>query len=198
MDRARNPALCPVDTIGVPQMQSDDTNLKPQPRAELAAGSVAAGRLLALVEAPPVQSLARCLAPLFPLASYSQLTAVLLRSYLAVLADRVQQGDVEGGQAFNERLLVEFAAAVLAKQEAAPPAEDAGEALMALAEWAWEESQRAGIRSLGDYRSLEKEEKTAEALATQVTSVLDLFQVEGGEALEAEVVRDVVEVALGT
>lgn len=156
---------------------------------------MAAGRLLALVEAPPVQSLTRCLAPLFPLASYSQLTAVLLRSYLAVLADRVQQGDVEGGQAFNERLLVEFAAAVVGKGQG--PADAAG-ALMALAEWAWEESQKAGIRSLGDYRSLEKEEKTAEALATQVTSVLDLFQVEGGEALEAGVVRDVVEVALGT
>lgn len=156
---------------------------------------MAAGRLLALVEAPPVQSLARCLAPLFPFASYAQLTAVLLRSYLAVLADRVQQGDVEGGQAVNERLLVEFAAAVLGKGQG--PADAAG-ALMDLAEWAWEESQKAGIRSLGDYRSLEKEEKTAEALATQVTSVLDLFQVEGGEALDAGVVRDVVEVALGT
>jgi hypothetical protein len=159
---------------------------------------VAAGRLLALVEAPPVQSLARCLAPLFPLASYSQLTAVLLRSYLAVLADRVQQGEVQGGQAFNEQLLREFAGAVLCHERKGSAPGDAATALMLLAEWAWEESQRAGIRSLGDYRSLEKEEKTGEALSTQVTSVLDLFQVEGGEALEAEVVRDVVEVALGT
>ncbi len=159
---------------------------------------MAAGRLLALVEAPPVHSLARCLAPLFPLASYSQLTAVLLRSYLAVLADRLQQGDAP--QALNEALLLDFASAVLGggEEEGKAPGGDAAAALLALAEWAWEESQRAGIRSLGDYRSLEREEKAAEALATQVTSVLDLFQVEGGEALEAEVVRDVVEVALGT
>ena len=84
------------------------------------------------------------------------------------------------------------------EEEGKAPGGDAAAALLALAEWAWEESQRAGIRSLGDYRSLEREEKTAEPLATQGTSVLDLFQVEVGEALEAEVVRDVVEVALGT
>lgn len=158
-------------------------------RRRLAEGSMAAGQLLGLVEAPPVQSLARCLAPLFPLASYSQLTTVLLRSYLAVLADRQQQGDL-GADAFNEALLRQLAAAVC------PAGKEAG--LLEMAEWVWEESQRAGIRTLADYRASDKEEKTAEALATQVSSVLALFHVEGGETLDAEVVRDVIEVSLGT
>lgn len=161
----------------------------------LAEGSLAAGRLLPLMHAPPVQSVARCLAALFPLASYAQLTAVLLRSYLAVLADRVQQGDLKSGFD-DERLLFQFAATVVVGSDTQPP-QDAATALMLSAEWAWEESQRAGIRSLADYRSAEKEEKTAEALATQVTSVLELFEVEGGAALEPGVIRDVVEVALG-
>lgn len=67
-----------------------------------------------------------------------------------------------------------------------------------MAEWAWEESQKAGLRSLLDYRALDKETKDAEALAGQVMSVLALFEVEGGPALEADVVRDVLEVSLGT
>lgn len=163
-------------------------------RRHLAQGSVAAGRLLRLVKAPPIQSLARCLAPLFPLATYSQLTAVLLRSYLAVLADRRQQGEL-GGEAWNEALLLRMGAATCSARDG-PGANGGG--LLEMAEWAWEESQKAGLRSLLDYRALDKETKDAETLAGQVMSVLALFEVEGGPALEADVVRDVLEVSLGT
>ena len=160
----------------------------------LAQGSVAAGQLLGLVEAPPIQSLAQCLAPLFPLASYSQLTAVLLRSYLAVLADRQQQGDAGGLDVFNEALLQQMGGLICGGAAA-----DGGAVrLLELAEWVWEQSQQAGIRTLADYRVVDKEEKTGEALTTQVTSVLELFRVEGGLALETEVVRDVIDVSLGS
>eukprot|EP00624_Nannochloropsis_granulata_P004819 evm.model.NODE_34240_length_32379_cov_28.507706.5 len=172
--------------------KTEDKEQEKRRRMHLAQGSVTAGQLLGLVEAPPIQSLARCLAPLFPLASYSQLTAVLLRSYLAVLADRQQQGDVGGLDVFNEALLQQIGGVICG--------DSGGGALglLELAEWVWGQSQQAGIRSLADYRVLDKEEKTGEALTAQVTSVLDLFQVEGGVALETDVVRDVIDVSLGS
>jgi len=163
-------------------------------RMHLAQGSVAAGQLLGFVEAPPIQSLARCLAPLFPLASYSQLTAVLLRSYLAVLADRQQQGDAGGLNVFNEALLQQMGGLICG----GAAADGGAVGLLELAEWVWKQSQQAGIRTLADYRVVDKEEKTGEALTTQVTSVLELFRVEGGVALETEVVRDVIDVSLGS
>lgn len=162
-------------------------------RMHLAQGSVTAGQLLGLVEAPPIQSLALCLAPLFPLASYSQLTAVLLRSYLAVLADRHQQGDMGRLDVFNEAFLRQMGGVICGSDSGGGAV-----GLLELAEWVWGQSQQAGIRRLADYRVPDKEEKTGQALTAQVTSVLELFQVEGGVALETDVVRDVIDVSLGS
>jgi hypothetical protein len=124
------------------------------------------------------QHIARCLVVLFPLATYSQITAILLRGYLRVLEANAEEGEA---CFVHEDLLQQVAVAVCQDPTASFPR---------LATWVDAQSAKCGLGLLSDYS---EEDKSRETVLAQVSNVLDLFEVEREGALETRVLEQVLE-----
>ena len=122
------------------------------------------------------QSVARCLVALYPRATYAQLSSLLLQAYLKLLAE-----DPSCLQ-MNEALLGKLAVAVVGSPSAS---------VADLSSWVDDQCARAGLSPLTQYAG--PEDKSAEAVASQVSSVLELFEADEIDALERDVIRDVIE-----